>query len=404
MIINERSISNGRRKVRADELTVRELRSTLRKSQVCEDKERENEIDTIKEAIKSAKNSSVAMLNLSSRLKPFGGDPSSPLLASHASGEKDISGLTAPVSAETDWIAMIILLLSLVHILPVIWGADFLLGKDIVNLTSPNSKILVVSSLAVCLPLSIDLLLDAVFIGNVKYLYLRLLSLIGIILNGVVYLLASHLEFYATVQRVMGFTEVFIEFACGLWLLHALDKTGVWTSNRILFIIFTYTAADYFNYFSYIDYYTDHYGILDNFDTAFTFISLGVFAILSGLWVYNRRKDLFRWKAPSMDDSYCLIIMNCTLLTFIAFFLMPTVVFHTTTVTPLTFEISSEKFQGSIVIRTMYALALCILPARIFKTHALENEYDLKVKHLFVQYMSHEMRYIPVFGGHLLMQ
>ena len=261
---------------------------------------------------------------------------------------------------------------------------------------------IVICTLALSLPLVIDLVFDLFSYRNTQFLGFRVMSISSILIAGVVSLATQYTPYGATATQAFVTWSYFIDIAVMLCLLRYFLPHVFTLPAVIIGSILFFAAVITFN--------LNSIPACSGPSLAVTFYCLlyvfaALFLGLSVSWTLEMRKSfiasnlsLASWRRGLTSNEQCAIVLICcaglSILAITLFFFA----FGSDTV------FLDRAARGPVLMaelgRSVLAVFTYLLPSRIFRAGAVAREADLNTKTEFVKYISHEMR-SPV--GALLM-
>jgi hypothetical protein len=310
-------------------------------------------------------------------------------------------GGTGSSTSKFDYLPVIIWVLTMTLFAPLMAGADFHMRDTPAerNSKSIDTRMFAVASLSVCIALLFDLILDFVNVEDSVYEYfsLRAFSLISLASLSLTYIVAADYDNFGQITTIFECAQIFGEISCLNWLISSLDSLGCFTQFRVGCIIIVY----YFNfiswYLNFIYFDGDPSTTLHMLSDLFYFSTVASFVVLCAIYVFymykRMKKNKVENKPLQLEDYYCIIVVISVFIAAIVktcWIYVIAAIMQTDNLI-IAFESSTYK-DGVFVIRTALTFFLCLLPGRMFKRKAVENNYDNQVKSSFVSYMSHEIR------------
>ena len=234
------------------------------------------------------------------------------------------TGLSACLSyaPELDWISKLYLLGSFLIFFP-LWtniNQNFqFVGVIEQTMRLPRVQYYAVAAFSSCIPMILDLILDARTGSKETYVVVRLLSLSSLAIYAGLFVMLSSYEgvgsySYGNIINCLSYWQLFTVLFVFLWMLNAFDQRGVFHAYRIyllMLLFFTYTimniAADIVT--------IKFQNILLSVAYACVSLFYVIVVILSITWIYkiksNARKYESKalWKATLNFKDYCCLYL-----------------------------------------------------------------------------------------------
>jgi hypothetical protein len=312
---------------------------------------------------------------------------------------------------KVDTLALIAITAALLLLIPLIPSEylDFrLAGTEFdINSRSLQCYVFAVGTLSVAVTLLADLALDFIFTKRMGYMYMRLFSVITLILCTIVYVCPRNYDSWAQVQLLLGKFQFFSQIAASSWFLNAIDRTGCWNKRWVTFLLLLYASSDFLDCLVIILPESKTVAVISYIlqYSCFTFL-FGT----SFLWIYVSRIELlhilFGRKQSKTKDKKQPSFLSCYSLTVIVVFICCALIDTISTVIIRSYTSSDVHSTAdyrcvTLVNRTLLTFFLCIIPGRMFKGEVAIHEYNATVKSSFVRYVSHEVHHLdfinPVF-------
>lgn len=285
-----------------------------------------------------------------------------------------------------DWIAGFSFVFCFILFYPLMNNSTFNASNSILSgvTKSLTLQFAACSSLSMCFPLLIDLLLDYSSIDNFGHGYrdLRAVSLSSLIAYNFVYIATITSPNFFTIQSVCGSVQNFAEHCMLLWLLNQIDTRRCWRTIRIFPMIFVLFLWKVFAYCSYTIVASQTYqflSIICMFIFGLLFLGISVEWLL--IFVKERRAAKSIGKV-SFNDYYCIVITLSEYLFALIVLILP-LVYGTDAL---------ETYLGVYIMRSLFTFLICALPGRMLRFMSKEYENDSTIKTMFVKYISHHLR------------
>lgn len=284
------------------------------------------------------------------------------------------------------------------HMLPLFMELGSFDKKGLTAFNTVNGILTVACSLAVCIPMLADIVLDLLYIpqANRGFLFHRLVLLGSLCLYNIIYLSTINNNNFLLYEQVFGFLQITLELFASLLLLLRMDSRAVWNQWNIFGLMFVYMTGILFVYIGSIPGYTVYAIVFAVCSTLFVASTIG-FMIR---WLYLLYLERKTTTTPmSFDDQCSVIIIICFIAN--ALVILGSYLALENNVT------ESYVVMGNL-LRTLYATIVTFVPGRMLRHASIEQVYHLqnanilleknrledmlRLKRTFVRYVSHEIR------------
>ena len=266
------------------------------------------------------------------------------------------------------------------------------------GIESPTNFAVLLSTISLCIPLLLDLLLDVIHHTEAEYLSFRAVSVVSLLISAIVAISYEGSVAKPSVVLAIYIWGYFIEVSVILSLLHDIIPQFMTYWRTLIIGLFFYLSFLIINISSIKAcsvlplqplYYAFFFGASTLF---FGVISLWMKSLWTSYLISKIRlkKTFFRWLKELDNKTLCAFTILGILLPFFVMFFV--VIFGLEPQFPRVEDLCDIPRMCLVIGRAALCLFTYILPSRLFRAKLVSGSRDTEIKTEFVKYISHEMR------------
>ena len=253
-------------------------------------------------------------------------------------------------------------------------------------------------SISACVPLLFDLCLDMIFIHPIKMIYFRFVSLLSLIIFNIALLTSVYSNHTGLIFVTFSYWQIFVQIGLITWMFSELDDYSYWNDLKIVPMVFLFYVLILLEFISDSDPSTNPTLILALrfvFGVSFLLLYIYCFWLWSSQLYHQYRQSKLpfdKWRHLISYNDYTIFVVFIFSILIVPVY--ATFIFWGTSQNPSnnSSESTPLMLSGAIVVRSIISLFSSLIPGRIFKAEAQQTMAELRTKHSFVKYVSHNIR------------